>query len=76
MSMSTEVIAAIVAGGIAAYGALAGVAWQLAGANWTNDGPMFAAIFWPLALPAMLGARLVRRLATRGVRLPRAQVRP
>lgn len=73
--MSTEVIAAIVAGGIA-YPILAGVSWQLGGAHWNDPGPFFCAVLWPVILPAILGARIARRLTTRGVQLPKAQVIP
>ena len=73
--MSTEVIAAIVASGIA-YPILAGVSFQLGGAHWNDPGPFLCALLWPVILPAILGARIARRLTTRSVRLPKAKVLP
>ena len=76
--MSGEIIAAIVVGSALLYSTLAGVAWQMAGANWDSMAPFFAAVLWPLVLPAMLGVALTRRIAAKLSRpaIPMAKVRP
>jgi hypothetical protein len=75
--MSDGVIAMIVVGSCTTYAAIGGATWLLLGAHWRDPGPCFGAIVWPLVLPAMLGARLTKRLVDRwtGRHFPRARVR-
>ena len=73
--MSDAILAAVIAASVLVYFVLVGVTWQLMPKSRDPYGPdaVIPAVFWPLALPVMLGARLVRRL-TRPA-LPRATVR-
>jgi hypothetical protein len=71
--MSTETIAAIIAGSALVYTVMIGVGWQLGGAHWSDPGPFFVGVLWPLILPAMLGVSIVRRITARTARLPKAQ---
>lgn len=65
MGMSDAIVASLTLAGVMGYGLFAGVTWALLPESMRRlpEGEAIAAVmFWPLALPGILGARLVRRL--------------
>lgn len=64
-AMSALVILLITIGTIAGYGLGAGVTFAVVDGDFEGPGPFFAAVFWPLCLPAVLAYAAVRKVAER-----------